>query len=121
MLDYVNLGGKKRPLLYGNAAFKMLKQRSGVGLPDFLNTLYTGEIDVISDITYCALRVGEMAINTAPDEEYDEMKVAIWIDQFEGGATAFLQKISESLPQPKTGEGEAQGEAKTNQAGAGTN
>ena len=113
MLDYVELGGKKRPLLFGNAAFKMLKQRTGVGMMAFLDAMHEGDLDGISDITFCALRVGEIATKQEPSEDLkDETAVAIWLDEYPGGVTAFLQKIVDSLPKPQAGEGEPEpGEA----------
>ena len=111
MVEYFELGGKKRPILYGSAAFKLLKQRRGIGMMAFLDELATGEPDVISDITYCALRVGERAEKLPPGEEYDEMDVAMWIDLYSGGIAAFMQKIVESLPKPQAGEGIEPGEA----------
>lgn len=121
MIDYVELGGKSRPILYGNAAFKLYKQRTGRKMSDFLQELGSGETDVISDITFCALRVGEIAAGQPPSKDFaDEMKVAIWIDEYPGGVTAFMERLVDSLPKPKAGEGEEEpGEAQT--TGTGTN
>jgi len=121
MVDYIQLGGKNRPILYGNAAFKLYKQRTGKKMSEFLQELGSGETDVISDITYCALRVGEIAAGETPSEDFtDEMKVAIWIDEYPGGVTAFMERLVDSLPKPKAGEGDDQpGEAQT--TGTGTN
>lgn len=120
MVEYFDLGGKKRPLLYGSAAFKMLKQRTSMGMIQFLSELGTGEPDVISDITYCALRVGERYEKIEPVESYDEMDVAMWIDLCPGGVAAFMQKLVDSLPKPQAGEGDEEpGEAQT--IGIGTN
>jgi len=121
MVEYVKLGGKDRPLLYGSAAFKMLKQRNKMGFRAFLDELSTGETDVISDITYCALRVGERAEKLPPSDDYeDEMDVATWIDLYPGGVAAFMQKLVDSLPKPQAGEGEVEpGEAQA--TGTGTN
>ena len=121
MVEYFDLGGKKRPLLYGSAAFKMMKRRSGTTMGDFLQQLSDGESDVISDITYCALRVGEIAtdVKAAEVDEYDEMKVATWIDLYPGGVASFMQKIIDALPKPQAGEGDAEpGEAQ--RTGTGT-
>ena len=60
MVEFFELGKKNRPLLYGSAAFKLLKQRKGISMGDFLRELSSGEDPaIISDITYCALRIGE--------------------------------------------------------------
>ena len=120
-VEYVKLGGKNRPILYGSAAFKMLKQRRGIGMMQFLNELSTGEPDVISDITYCALRIGERAEKLPPSEDFDdELDVATMIDLFPGGVASFMQKLVESLPKPQAGEGESEpGEAQA--IGIGTN
>lgn len=86
----------------------------------FLNELGTGEPDVISDITYCALRVGERHEKVQEPDKYDEMDVAMWIDLCPGGVAAFMQKLVDSLPKPQAGEGDAEpGEAQT--IGIGTN
>lgn len=119
MVEYFELGGRKRPVLYGTAAFKMLKQRSGKTMMQFIDELAKGETDVISDITYCALRVGERKEGIKDADQYDEMDVAIWIDESPGGLSAFMQKLVESLPKPQAGEGETEpGEAQATGTGA---
>ena len=121
MVEFFELGKKNRPLLYGSAAFRLLKQRKGIGMGDFLRELSLGEDPaIISDITYCALRIGERAEKVADVEEYDELDVAIWIDLYEGGVAAFMQKIVDALPKPQAGEGDVEpGEAQA--TGTGTN
>ena len=118
-VEYVKLGGQNRPILYGSAAFKLLKTRKGVGMIKFLDELATGEPDVISDITYCALRIGERAEKLPPAEDFqDETDVAIWIDLYPGGVAAFMQRIVDSIPKPQTGEGDNEpGEAQTTGTG----
>lgn len=119
MVEQIEFGGKRRPLLYGNAAFKMMKERKGVTMSAFLDSLNRGELDVISDITYCALRIGER-YEKLPHEEYDEMDVAMWMDIYEGGAISFIEKLLAVLPKPSAGEGVAEpGEALP--TGTGTN
>lgn len=119
MVEYFQLGGKKRPILYGSAAFKLLKSRKGIRMADFLSELSSGDPDVISDITFCALKVGERAERLPPSEDYsDELDVAIWIDEFPGGVAAFMQKLLESLPKPVAEEGNLEpGEAQENGTG----
>lgn len=120
MLEFFELGGKKRPVLYGSAAFKILKQRRGIGMGEFLKELASGDPTAIIDITYCALRVGERAEKVAPVDDYDEMDVAIWADLSDGGVAAFMQKIVDALPKPQAGEGDVEpGEAQA--TGIGTN
>lgn len=121
MVEFFELGKKNRPLLYGSAAFKLLKQRKGISMGDFLRELSSGEDPaIISDITYCALRIGERAEKVADVEEYDELDVAIWIDLYKGGVAAFMQKIVDALPKPQAGEGDVEpGEAQA--IGTGTN
>lgn len=113
MIKYVDLGGKKRPILYGNAAFKLYKERSGKSMAAFLAELNSGEVDVISDITFCALRVGERAEKEPPSDDYkDELDVATMIDLFPGGVAAFMEMLVDALPKPKAGEGDSEpGEA----------
>lgn len=123
MLTHIKLGGKERPILFGNAAFKMLRQRSGITMGKFLEDLAGGDPTYISDITFCALRVGEIAQKEKDVEDYNEMDVAVWMDLYEGGAEAFLKMILEALPKPEAGEGGTQpGEAKMEaKIGTGTN
>lgn len=120
MVEHFELGGKKRPVLYGMAAFKMLRKRTGMSMSDFLGQLQSGELDALSDITYCALRVGEIYEDIKEVDEYDEMKVAVWMDGYKGGVVAFMNKLVESLPKLAAGEGDAEpGEAQAN-LGTGT-
>lgn len=122
MVEHFELGGKMRPVLFGGAAFKLMKERKGITMGKFLEGLNAGEIDGISDITYCALRVGERyeRIKAEDIEKYDELDVAIWMDLYKGGAMVFMEKLLQSLPQPSGEEGENEpGEAQ--KTGNGTN
>lgn len=119
MVEIVELGGKGRPILFGTAAFRIYKERTKNTLTYFVDALGSGDMTVISDITYCALRVGER-YQKNDSEVYDELDVAIWIDLYPGGAVSFLERVMKSLPSQSEGEGgSAPGEPKT--IGTGTN
>jgi hypothetical protein len=105
MVEYVELGGKKRPVLYGSAAFKMLRQKKSLTMMDFLEDIGSGESTYLSDLTYCALRLGERYEKVKEIDEYDEMDVAMWMDISPGGIAGFLERIVSALPKPSAGEG----------------
>lgn len=114
MAHHVNLGGKTRLLLYGTAAFKLMKRETGTTMADFLAQLATGEADIVSDITYYALRVGERheKIPSSEVEDYEPLDVAMWIDEYPGGISVFAQHLVDAMPKPAAGEGEGEpGEA----------
>lgn len=114
MAIQTKIGGKTRTLVLGLAAFKMYKKETGKGLSTFMAELADSELDGVSDIIYCALRLGERKDKIAEPEEYDSMDVAIWMDEAKGGVAGFLQKIVEALPKAEAGEGESEpGEALT--------
>lgn len=122
MVEHFDLGGKKRPMLFGGAAFKLMKERKGITMGKFLEGLNAGEIDGISDIAYCALRIGERyeRVKAVDIESYDELDVAMWMDVYDGGVMVFMEKLLKSLPQGSGEEaGDAPGEAQT--TGTGTN
>lgn len=122
MVEHFELGGKMRPMLFGGAAFKLMKERKGITMGKFLEGLNAGEIDGISDIAYCALRIGERYERVPAEkiEKYDELDVAMWMDIYPGGAMVFMEKLLKSLPQPSSEEaGNEPGEAQT--TGTGTN
>ena len=89
-VEHIELGGEKRPILFGNAAFRLRKQRTGKTMSAFFLELSNPEepdaiFDAIADITYCALRTGDRAQGVTDRKDFDEMDVAIWIDQLPGG------------------------------------
>lgn len=114
MVQYIDLGGKKRPILYGTAAFRMLKQRTGMSLAKFIEDVSSGEPGAICDITFCALRVGERADRIPPSDDFEtEEDVAIWIDLYPGGIEQFYKLVLDALPKSEAVEGELEpGEAK---------
>lgn len=113
----IEIGGKSRPILFGNAAFRLRKQRTGKTMMQFFSDLSNTEepdviFDAVADITYCALKIGERAEKVQELDEYDEMEVSIWIDQLPGGIEKLSAMIVDSMPKPSAGEGEEEpGEA----------
>ncbi len=118
-VQYIELGGEKRPILFGNAAFRLRKQRTGKTMSSFFLELSNPEepdaiFDAIADMTYCALKIGDRATGVKDRPDFEEMDVAIWIDQLPGGVEKLSTMIIDSLPKPAAGEGEAEpGEAQT--------
>ena len=116
-VEYIELGGEKRPILIGNAAFRLRKQRTGKDMMTFFSDLASTDkpdliFEAITDITYCALRIGELSAGVKDPQDYDEMKVAMWVDLLPGGIEKLSQMIVDALPKPAAGEGEAEpGEA----------
>jgi len=121
MVENINIGGKVRPFLLGNAAFKMYKQRTGKTLLSFIGELQDGELFSLSDLVYCGLRVGEIWQKTPEPDQYNEMEVAIWMDLYEGGAIEFMKKVLDSMPKPDAKGGVPDESGEPQATGTGTN
>ena len=98
--------------MFGTAAFKIYKQRNDKTIGQLLSDLSTGEVDAITDLLCAALIIGEKH-QKLPHDNFNEVDVAIWVDEYPGGALAFMQVIADAMPKADAGEGEAAGEAKT--------
>ena len=92
------LGGKTRPVLFGNAAFRKAKESGGLTPVEIWDALGRGDLSVLADIVYPALRVGEYAQKMKPDD-FTEMDVAVWIDETPGALKTLLTWLKSSIEQ----------------------
>lgn len=111
MIQIIKLGGKDRPILFGMTVFRLAKRQTGKTVAQILQELGSGELDLIPDLVYCALRAGEIAQKAAPDD-FTADEVSIWVDTTPEAMTQILQQLFDSLPKADTGEDVEPGEAK---------
>jgi hypothetical protein len=85
MLHEITCGGKSRPVLFGNYAFRKMAEESKLLLTTLIEDV--GESNTVSlpVAFYHAFRAGEVAKGITADT-YDVDMVAIWLDM-EQGAT----------------------------------
>lgn len=126
-LQYIDIGEKSRPVLFGNTAYRLYCESEKITMAQLLKEL---SLDDTSDghdagltlkrmagLSYYALRCGEMRVGL-PKEPYTEDLVSLWLDEFPGGADAFYLMAMKSLPKPQAGEGEHEpGEAQATGTG----
>jgi hypothetical protein len=99
MINQIELGGKVRPILFGNYVFRKMKTEQGIGLAEILKGLDTFEVmdfNILSNMVYYALRAGEMANNLSPDT-FTADNVSIWMDLEQGVLLKILPWVNESI------------------------
>jgi hypothetical protein len=127
-LQYLQIGDKSRPVLFGNTAYRLYCESEGITMAQLASDLnpstesenYDAGLTLkrMAGLSYYALRCGEMRVGF-PKEDYTQEIVSLWLDEFPGGADAFYLMALNALPKPQAGEGEAEpGEAQ--ESGTGT-
>jgi hypothetical protein len=99
MVNQIELGGKVRPILFGNYVFRKMKTEKNKPLPEILKGIETFEamdFDILSNLVYYAIRAGELATNL-PAEEFTTDQVSIWMDTEPGVLLKVLPYVSESI------------------------
>lgn len=80
MINYIELGGQKRPILFGTLAFRWLKNETGMLPADVVKAMTeTQDFDVLIQLTAYALRAGQLAEGQKV-EPVDADQVALWLD-----------------------------------------
>lgn len=97
MIQTITLGGKERPILCGNWVFRRLKQEMKVTLQDVAGMLSGGDMGLLSDIAYYALRAGEAYNKDTKPEKYTPDDVALWMDAEKGATKKVLDIVTESI------------------------
>lgn len=81
MIQTVKLGGKDRPILFGQTVFRLYKQETGNNLLSLLTEMESGgDLSALADIVFWALRVGEIS-QKAEKEEFTPFDVGLWLDE----------------------------------------
>lgn len=81
MLFTLSLGGKERPILFGQTVFRLYKQETGNNLLALITDMESGgDLSALSDIVYWALRVGEIS-QKVEKEKYTPFEVGLWLDE----------------------------------------
>jgi hypothetical protein len=100
MMHELELGGKVRPVLFGNLAFRRYEQATGANVVQQLSTGTLG-FSGITELMYHALKAGEYAAKHLPGD-YTADDVALWMD--EGGVS--LEKIMLMITDSMTPQGD---------------
>ncbi len=97
MILTVELGGKQRPILFGQTVFKVYKDETGKSLLSLISQMDEGDFSGLSEVVYWALRVGELAQKSEKDD-YTTTDVSIWLDEntasFEICMNAFFESVT---------------------------
>ena len=96
MIHTLKLGGETRTLLFGNLAFKKLKEETGITLSVISKALIEQDITIVADVLYYALRAAERYEKKTPGE-YDAEEVALWMDMERGVTTLVLPWMLEAI------------------------
>ena len=96
MIHTLKLGGENRSVLFGNLAFKKLKEETGITLSVISKALIEQDITIVADVLYYALRAAER-YEKKPAGEYDAEEVALWMDMESGVTTLVLPWLLEAI------------------------
>ena len=110
MVHTLKLGGETRSVLFGNLAFKKLKEETGITLSVISKALIEQDITIVADVLYYALRAAER-YEKKPAGEYDAEEVALWMDMESGVTTLVLPWLLEAI-EDMTGQSEPDEPAK---------
>lgn len=110
MIHTLKLGNETRSVLFGNLAFKKLKEETGITLSVISKALIEQDITIVADVLYYALRAAERYEKKAPGE-YDAEEVALWMDMESGVTTLVLPWLLEAI-EDMTGQSEPDEPAK---------
>lgn len=89
-----------RPVLFGNACFKMLKDETGMTAAEVFSRIESMDVTALPDVLCYALRCGELASNK-PASNYDALTVAVWLDQSAYTNEDVANWIAEAFAKPK--------------------
>ena len=96
MIHALKLGGETRSVLFGNLAFKKLKEETGNTLGMIGQAMTEQDITIIPVCLYYALRAAERYEKKTPGE-YDADDVAMWMDGEGGVAAKIIPWILEAI------------------------
>lgn len=96
MVRELKLNGEVRTVLFGNLAFKRLKEETGTTLEQIGEALVGKDFSIIPTLLYYGLRAGERYDKKQPGD-YDADDVAMWMDGERGSAVTVLPWILEAI------------------------
>ena len=116
MVNHMQLGGKTRPILFGNYVFRKMKMEMGISMHSIISNLsdpIEQDFNIIVSLVFYALKAGEIATQ-APSDNFTHDDVAVWMDlekgSFEktmlylGGAMASMAPSQHQELPPEQGE-----------------
>jgi len=96
MIHTLKLGGETRTLLFGNLAFRKMKEGAGITLKDIGEAMTNGDFTIVPTCLYYAMRAAERyEKRTAGD--YDEDDVCMWMDLEKGVSIKVLTWIMDAI------------------------
>lgn len=110
MQNTILLGGVNRPVIFGNLAFRQLKNEFSLTIGGLLTQVGEADMTSFPELLYCGLRSAEL-IKNLPIGDYTVQQVAVWMDENEDINRTiipwFMSAVENVSGQPKTvGEGE---------------
>lgn len=96
MVHTLKLNGENRTVLFGNLAFKKLKEEKGLALGDVVSAMQNMDVTILSTVLYYGLRVGERYEKRIA-EDYTTDDVAFWMDVQGGVPAKILPWITEAI------------------------
>ena len=96
MLHHIELDGKKWPLLFGNYAFRRLKER-GITLQDVITALSDSDPTVLPDVVYCGIIAGLVKTGNTEAKPTDAELVALWMDEKPGVVSDVLPMLVQAI------------------------
>lgn len=97
MLQYLNLGGKKRPILFGSWVFRKMKDEINITPGQVIESLNNSDITILSDVLFYGLQAGEIATNMQNPDIYTVDNVAIWMDMAPYPLSVYSNMIAQAI------------------------
>ena len=114
MLQSVSLGGKKRPIVFGNWVFRKIKVEKGITPGQIVESLQQADTTVLPDVVFYGLQAGELATSVQSPDTYTADDVALWMDLAPAGIKIYVDMLVQAI----TGEAPQNGEEGEKKKGA---
>jgi hypothetical protein len=85
MIHSINLNGQDHAVLFGNWAFKKMKDEKGLTFSAITDAMTSGDVTILPTVLFYAIQAGR-AYHKQPSVDFTEDDLALWMDA-EGGAT----------------------------------
>lgn len=96
MINSISLGGQDHRVLFGNWAFKKLKEETGLTLGDITEALVSQDVTIIPTVLFYAMQAA-CAYDKKNLNEYSVDDVALWMDVETGVSAKILPWLLESI------------------------
>jgi hypothetical protein len=102
MIHSINLNGQDHAVLFGNWAFKKMKDEKGLTLGSITDAMTASDVTILPTVLFYAIQAGRV-YNKQGAADFTEDDVALWMDIQGGVAEKVMPWLLESI-QDMTGQ-----------------